>query len=145
MSNFSRMHDDYLDPDKHLWPDYDDNEDGPGWSHDTDPYGNLTWCIGSEDDFWCFDFATSDDGLAIRLHAAINSETGSFIMNAENPSEVRLEAAVDEAQRLTDAAMDWCGENEVEVDREGWNTEENDFVQAVRAEVKRLIPPEDQP
>lgn len=51
----------------------------------TDPYGHLEFCIGSADDFWCFDYHTHKDNT-ITLHAVINSETGSFIMDAEPPA-----------------------------------------------------------
>lgn len=86
----------------------------------TDPYGELEWCIGSADDFWCFDYHKNDDGT-VTLHAVINSETGSFIQDAEPPVTVPAAQAVDEAKRLTDAAVEWCFDNEVTHDKEGWN------------------------
>lgn len=127
--DFARMHNEYLDPDRHLW----DGEppEGLEFSHETDPYHYLTWCIGSADDFWCFDFATCEETRTIRLHAVINSETGGFIMNAEEPTEVGFAEGVKKAQRLVDSAIDWCFDNEVTPDWDGWKTSEGAFVKAV--------------
>ena len=51
----------------------------------TDPYGSLEYAVGSGDDFWCFDFHVDESRKRVRLHAVINSETGSFIQDAETP------------------------------------------------------------
>lgn len=97
----------------------------------TDPYGELLFAIGNEDDFWCFDY--DSDGGKIRLHAVINSETGSFIMDAEEPYEVPKEEAPDLALGFVDQALDWCGENEIEHDTEGWNQDPYYFYRCVKA------------
>lgn len=102
----------------------------------TDPYGELNYCIGSEDDFWCFDFAIDPDpcapgGVLVTLHATINSETGSFIQDAEPPITVPRERAVEEAKRLTDAALDWLAENDVQHDEAGWNQDTTYFWRSV--------------
>lgn len=100
----------------------------------TDPYGELTFAIGTGDDFWCFDYDIEvvGDIAMVRLHACINSETGSFIMDAEPPVEIPAEQAVDYAQALVDRAMDWCGENDIVHDHKGWNQQPDYFVKCVR-------------
>lgn len=106
----------------------------------TDPYGSLEFAIGNEDDFWCFDYALHDDGT-VTLHAVINSETGSFIQNAEEPIRVPAAQAVEEAKRLTDEAINWiCGEGidePIEHDTEGWNQDPTYFQRSVEAAVTR--------
>ena len=92
----------------------------------TDPYGHLHYAIGSADDFICFDVERVESGL-IRLHAVLNSETGSFIMNFEDPVEVPASEAAAYAEGLVDRALDWCGENDVTHDRDGWNQEPEYF------------------
>jgi hypothetical protein len=100
----------------------------------TDPYGHLHYAIGSADDFICFDFTRLESGL-IRLHAVLNSETGSFIMNFEDPVELPDAEAIPYAVGLVDKALDWCGENEVEHDKEGWNQDPMYFAD----DVKRIV------
>jgi hypothetical protein len=104
----------------------------------TDPYGNLLFAVGSGDDFWCFDYATHGDGT-MTLHAMINSETGSFIQNAEEPVRVPYAKAVAEAVRLTDRALEWAADNEVRLDMKGWNQDPAYFVRAVRSIVEGPI------
>ena len=98
----------------------------------TDPYGELTYAIGTGDDFHCFDYDIDFERGIVRLHAVINSETGSFIMDAEPPVEVPLSEAVDYAQALVDGAMDWCMENDIVHDHQGWNQNTDYFVDCVR-------------
>lgn len=86
----------------------------------TDPCGHLVYCIGSADDFWCFDYHEHEDET-VTIHAVINSETGSFIQNAEPPIRVPKSEAVAHAKRLTDEAVNWMCDNEVEHDQSGWN------------------------
>ena len=105
------------------------------FTHDTDPYGQLHFCIGSADDFWCFDYATDRSTGMVRIHAVINSETGSFIQDAEPPVEVSIDHAVETAQRLVDEAVDWMCDNEVEHDQEGWNQDTQFFVRSIRADL----------
>lgn len=59
-------------------------------------------------------------------------------MNAFEPIEVPAEEAVEEARNLVDAACDWCGENEVEHDEDGWNQDPEYFVRDVAASVEFL-------
>lgn len=108
----------------------------------TDPYGHLVFCIGSADDFWCFDYHTHDDGT-VTLHAVINSETGSFIMDAEPPVRVPASDAVEYARGLVSQALDWCADNEVEHDEKGWNQSPCYFWRSVHCAVTntgRAIP-----
>ena len=49
----------------------------------TDPYGALYFCVGTADDFICFDY--DSDGERVRLHSVINSETGAFIQDFDPP------------------------------------------------------------
>lgn len=100
----------------------------------TDPYGHLTWAIGSGDDFWCFDYHPNEDGT-VTLHAVINSETAGFIQDAEPPCTVPAHEAVEEAQRLVAAALDWCSANDVEHDTEGWNQDPSYFWRCIKGAV----------
>jgi len=105
----------------------------------TDPYGNLEWCIGSSDDFWCFDYHTNSDGT-ITLHACINSETGGFIQDAEPPLTVPKDKAVEQAKRLIDAAVEWCFDNEVAHDKAGWNQSPCYFWRCIHADIAKNGP-----
>jgi len=98
----------------------------------TDPYGSLEFAIGTKDDFWCFDYHINGDNVT--LHAVINSETGGFIMNAEEPVTVPKEEAVEVAQHYVDNALDWLFEagDPLEHDTEGWNQDPQYFVRAVK-------------
>lgn len=96
----------------------------------TDPYGELLFAIGNEDDFWCFDY--DGEGDVVRLHAVINSETGSFIMDAKKPVDLPKAEAADYALGLVDAAIVWCADNEVEHDEEGWNQDPYYFYRCVK-------------
>jgi len=102
----------------------------------TDPYGRLEYCIGNEDDFWCFDFHMHGMGT-VTLHACINSETGHFIMDAENPIRVPRQDAVQHAKRLTDLALDWCAMNNIKHDEKDWNQDTSYFWRAVHCAVAR--------
>lgn len=90
------------------------------YAEPTDPYGHLIFAIGSDDDFFCYDYAELEDGTIV-LHAVINSETGSFIMDAEPPTVCSKAEAPVIALGLTDQAVDWMCDNEVEHDADGWN------------------------
>ena len=112
--------------------------------HDqTDPYGSLEFAIGSADDFYCFDYYLHDDDT-VTLHAVINSETASFIQDAEEPFRVPFSQAVEEAQRLSDQAIDWCfeGGEVIEHDTEGWNQDPSYFWRSVQAAIKGQGPVE---
>jgi len=103
--------------------------------YETDPYGLLEFAVGSEDDFWCFDYCWVENNTKIRLHAVINSETGSFIMDAQPPEEVEVERAVEAAEALVDAAISWCYDNDVEIDVKGWNQDPLYFVRDLKASI----------
>lgn len=90
---------------------YDNDPEDEPEVLETDPYGILEYCIGDGDDFWCFDYAVSGDGQTVRLHAVVNSETGSFIQNAVDPVEVPLSEAIQVATSLTDGAIEWLVES----------------------------------
>lgn len=79
----------------------------------TDPYGILQYTVGDDDDFWCFDYAIDRLAQTVTLHAVINSETGCFIQDAEEPVTVPMGDAFSEACRLIDAAHEWCWDNDV--------------------------------
>lgn len=103
---------------------------------ETDPYGSLEFAVGSEDDFFCFDYAV--EGRNVCLHAVINSETGSFIMNASEPVTVDANEAVAVAEGMVSEALDWCadsGGDPVEHDCEGWNQDPHYFVRCVQRAV----------
>jgi hypothetical protein len=104
---------------------------------ETDPYGHLTWAIGSSEDFWCFDYHSHEDGT-VTLHAVINSDAGHFIADAEPPCTLPADQAVAEARRLTESALDWCSAHDIEHDTEGWNQDPSYFWRCVESAVNGL-------
>jgi hypothetical protein len=97
----------------------------------TSPYGSLEFAIGSGDDFWCFDYATVADRW-VALHATINSESGSFIMDAPDGYHVVPYAeAATLALGLTDRALDWVADNNLRHTRRGWNQDPYYFFRCV--------------
>jgi|TARA_Y100000310_G_C20195980_1_gene584680 hypothetical protein len=106
----------------------------------TDPYGHLEFGIGSEDDFYCFDYAELPNG-SIKLHSVINSETGSFIQDGE-VNEVSKAEAPEVALGMIDQALEWLVEGgdpcedgkpgSIEHDIEGWNQDPYYFYRAVK-------------
>jgi hypothetical protein len=99
----------------------------------TDPYGLLAWCIGSDEDFHCFDVARVAPGL-VALHSAINSETGSFLMTGTYDIVPDAEA-VAVAQFLIDQAFEWVYDNGVEFNQEDAERAQREFL----AEVESVI------
>jgi len=98
----------------------------------TDPYEHMSYAIGSDDDFWCFDYHVFPD-MTVQIHAVINSETGSFIMNAEDPVRLPPDDAIEYARQITDQAQDWVAENFTgdesdEIDWQDIRTQANRFV-----------------
>lgn len=104
---------------------------------ETDPYGKLECVIGSSDDFWCFDYIIHEDNTTT-LHSVINSDTGAFIQDAEKPIRIPLDKAVDEAKRLINDALEWCAENNVKHDKEGWNQKPDKFVLDLTIDINRI-------
>ncbi len=109
----------------------------------TDPYGYLTFVIGNADDFHCFDYEVAEDGENMRLHAVVNSETASFIQDAQ-VTECAFDAAVSVAQGMVDDAMTWLAESgdPIEHDVEGWNQDPQYFVRCVQATVQGYEAPD---
>ncbi len=118
----------------------------PGWAmpgtelyNFTSPYGHLEFAVGSGDDFWCFDYAkvnAGPRGKFVVLHATINSETGSFIMDASYellPINTTAEekAAVAVAFDMVGRALIWCGDNALRHSVRGWNQQPYYFAIAV--------------
>lgn len=114
----------------------------PGWDKPgtelpnfTSPYGHLEFCIGSDDDFFCFDYETIEAGPRgkfIILHSVINSESGGFIDGSEYailPVNTRAEIAyaVRAAFGLVEQADDWCSSNGVKHSMKGWAQNHNYF------------------
>jgi len=85
-------------------------------SNKTDPYGSLSYCVGNEDDFWCFDYHIEND--YVLLHAVINSETGAFIQDAEKVV-VYKSIAMEKALEMVDAAIEWCNDNDISPEEQG--------------------------
>lgn len=139
MSRMSRIHDDYLDPDRHLWPESGDEDpceqEPPEFDRKPDAYGHLCYCVGSDDDFWCFDYVISKCRGWVSFDVTINSETGSFIMDGGS-EVVPAKEALSFAEDAICGALDWCGENEVDPDWAGWNTTENKFVNDLKGDLK---------
>lgn len=104
-----------------------DGEDEPS---ETDPYGDLEFAVGSGDDFHCFAFHVHANG-DVTLHSVVNSETGSFIMDAAHPFRVKAGEAVKCALGLIDQALEWCHWNEVRHSKKGWNQDPYYFARAV--------------
>lgn len=102
----------------------------------TDPYGALEYVVGSGDDFWCFDYHVDPARKRVRLHAVINSETGSFIQDAEPPLWWSYDDAVDAAVELVGAALEWCGDNELRHSVRGWNQDPMFFARKVEHAVR---------
>jgi len=102
----------------------------------TNPYGNLHWCIGSEGDFWCFDYHRHRNGT-VTLHAVINSETGHFIQDAEPPIRLPNQEAIEYAKKLTEDALDWCAENDVKHDKDGWNQSPCYFWRSLHCDISK--------
>lgn len=99
----------------------------------TDPYGALYFCVGTADDFICFDY--DSDGERVRLHSVINSETGAFIQDFDPPATVSYAEAPSVALGMVDAALDWCAENDVVHDVAGWSQSADYFARCVAAHV----------
>lgn len=75
-----------------------------------DPYEHITWPVGTDDDFICFDHAVGNDGKTV-LRAVVNSETGAF---CEDFALEMVESGIDAvmaAQRILSNARDWASEN----------------------------------
>ena len=105
----------------------------------TSPYGALHFAAGSEDDFYCFDYAELPDGRIV-LESVINSETGSFIMGADY-FVCKPEDAARTAGHMVDTALDWMYSDPgcwVEHDKEGWNQDPFYFARAVANTVGTL-------
>lgn len=73
-----------------------------------DPYGRLEYSIGTDDDFVCFDYAVTNEG--VWLASTINSETGSFIQAMQQPVIVPHNQALWKADAMIDQAWDWVME-----------------------------------
>jgi len=78
----------------------------------TDPYGHITWSVGNGDDFHCFDFLDLGDKIA--LHSVVNSETGSFIQDAQYGIHDK-DVALDVAKEMVDDAISWLVDGGEEV------------------------------
>jgi hypothetical protein len=75
----------------------------------TDPYGNLEYSIGSEDDFWCFDYEINQEDGTVTLHAVINSETGHFIEDSyKDTYPIETHSIIDYVHEMFDEAHEWC-------------------------------------
>jgi hypothetical protein len=103
----------------------------------TSPYGSLEFAVGSGDDFHCFDYAELPNG-AVALHSVVNSETGSFIQDADY-RVVHHSDAVDVAEGFVDEAIEWLwwgGGKPLRHTTRGWNQDPYYFVRAVARCVK---------
>ena len=108
------------------------------FSHDTDPYHYLTFAVGNEDDFWCFDYARDEENGLVKLHAVINSETACFIQDAEDPVILPEAEAVAYAKVLVDNALCWLadsGSEPIEHDADGWNQDPTFFWRSIEADL----------
>ena len=104
-----------------------------------DAYGNLEYAVGTADDFVCFDWDYEPDTKILRIQSVVNSETGAFIQEFGPMFEGKVEdkdQAYIVAKELIDAALDWCIDNDLVHDQEGWNQDPYYFVRAVARYVK---------
>lgn len=105
----------------------------------TNPYGRLEYACGSGDDFVCFDFHGINAGPRGRfmiLDATLNSETGSFIQGFDylvepTNTEEQKKDAVRAAFGLVDRALEWVYDNNIKIDRRGWNQHHLYFANSV--------------
>lgn len=107
----------------------------------TDPYEHITWAVGSDDDFICFDHGVADDGRVV-IHAVINSETAHYIESFAMtwcPPEQAVRAAQGIVDRATEVIFsgDWNISDKQTAD--SWEQAEA-FVDAVR----KAYPPKPQ-
>ena len=109
-----------------------------GQARQTDPYGSLSFAVGSDDDFVCFDYHVG--ARRVVLHAVVNSETGHFLEDFAKV-EVRREDAFASAVALVDRALDWCAENGVRLSLKGWDQDPYYFARAVRADMAKDYAP----
>jgi hypothetical protein len=94
----------------------------------TSPYGHLAFACGTEDDFYCFDWAPieTSKGEFVVLHSVINCETSSFIETADylvmpaNTDQDRR-AILKAAFGILDQAYEWVYNTEDTHDADGWN------------------------
>lgn len=121
----------------------------------TDPYGDLEFCVGSGDDFYCFGYAFFqwEGDTYCALHSVINSETGGFIqdggyqvLRVQPLGEGELLGA---AASMVYEALDWLcmGGDPIQHDKAGWNQDPYYFVRAVAraccrygVEAERFVP-----
>lgn len=105
-----------------------------------DPYGELAWTVGSDDDFVCFDYDIDPDAKIVYLGSTVNSETGSFIQDFLPDQAVSyaddITAPYEAALALFSAGIDWCIDNEVEYD----DADIAEFARAVHAAVTGETP-----
>lgn len=99
----------------------------------TSPYGHLEFVTGSEDDFFCYDYAVINAGPRgkfIVLHATVNSETSSFIDSAGY--EVLPVNTEDECREAAKTAFGMINyRNAVPHSNRGWNQDLSYFGRAV--------------
>lgn len=115
-------------------PDLPTDEYGHLRDAPTDPYGNLDCCVGSGDDFYCYDYFLGALGgrTIFVIHSVINSETGSFIQDNDyivvdsvDPKFKGLgdfeAACIHAVMEAVESGLDWCGENGIRHTNTGWN------------------------
>lgn len=107
----------------------------------TSPYGHLNFCVGTSDDFYCFDYADVDAGPRGKfmiLHATVNSETGSFIEGAgyevmPNNTMKDQQQIVIAAFGMVDQALEYLSYSDKPLKHtvRGWNQQPYYFALAV--------------
>ena len=125
----------------------------------TDPYGNLVYAVGNEDDFWCFDFAFVEPDLpddVVNLHDDIYVDEDPSVqpLVAGNPwvydtrermarapmraarSTSRSRRSSSERSRLHRGEGPTIYEEDVKHDTKGWNQDPYYFARCVCAAVE---------
>jgi len=99
-----------------------------------DPYRDLVYDVGDKDDFICFGYGMV--GSRFVFQSVVNSETGHFIEEFDYTAYVDKDDAAGVAIRLVNHAHEWCADNDVEVDHEGWGYSAAKFIEDVKAAVE---------
>ncbi len=102
----------------------------------TNPYGSLHFCVGSGDDFWCFDFAELADGR-IAVHVAMN---GSGSLEQLHYGIHDKEEGFRQLRHYVDEAVSWVVDCHMRHDRKGWNQDPFYVVREYLRSVLRVLP-----
>lgn len=104
----------------------------------TDPYGHISWAVGSDDDFVCFDYYVERRTKRVLLHAVVNSETGHFVQDFIKPTWVAFATAPEAARDMVNSGVEWCIENGVRFNKRTYSARK--FAREVAKAVQSYCP-----